>query len=304
MKGLTFFATPKPFVGHIGMIQRNAIRSWRKAVPEAEIILFGNEEGTCYVAHEMGVRHIPEIACNEFGTPLISDLFRQARESASFDFLCYINADIILLENPLDLLQRISFPNFILAGRRWNLDIREELAFSNGWGEALRERINREGKLHPASGMDYFVFPKDLFQERIPPFAVGRPCWDNWFVCQARKEKIPVVDLTQVFLIVHQNHDFAAAVRRDGAWTGPECERNLHLAGEIDHCFTVDDADWRMDTGGLKRSPFSLHSLWRFPVIYEDDPAIGWLMRPVVDMRMKFRRQLRNLLSEISQKQR
>ena len=41
---LTIFSTPKPFRGHIGVIQRNAIESWKRIHPDVEIILFGDEE--------------------------------------------------------------------------------------------------------------------------------------------------------------------------------------------------------------------------------------------------------------------
>ena len=55
---LTIFTIPKCFRGHISVIQRNAIRSWRMLRPECEIILFGDEEGMKEVAEEFGVRHI------------------------------------------------------------------------------------------------------------------------------------------------------------------------------------------------------------------------------------------------------
>ena len=42
---LTFFSTPKPFVGHIDVIQRNALRSWRQIHPDIEILLFGDDAG-------------------------------------------------------------------------------------------------------------------------------------------------------------------------------------------------------------------------------------------------------------------
>lgn len=44
-EGLTIFAMPKPFGGHIATIQKNAIRSWARLRP-AQIILFGDEPGT------------------------------------------------------------------------------------------------------------------------------------------------------------------------------------------------------------------------------------------------------------------
>jgi hypothetical protein len=61
---ITFFSTPKPFRGHIGVIQRNAIHSWRLVHPGAEVILFGNEEGAAEAAREIGALHKPEVHRN------------------------------------------------------------------------------------------------------------------------------------------------------------------------------------------------------------------------------------------------
>ena len=93
---LTIFAVPKPFEGHIGMIQRNALRSWKRLRPECQVILFGEEAGSREVVAEFGVDQIVEIAQNDFGTPLLSSVFELAEEQATRDLLCYVNADIIL----------------------------------------------------------------------------------------------------------------------------------------------------------------------------------------------------------------
>ena len=82
---ITFFTAPKPFQGHIDIIQRNAIESWLRLRPQCEVILFGDEEGIAEVARELKVRHIPEVARNEYGTPLISSLFEKAQEIARYD---------------------------------------------------------------------------------------------------------------------------------------------------------------------------------------------------------------------------
>jgi hypothetical protein len=47
---MTIFAIPKPFIGQIGVIQKNAIASWTKLSPRPEIILFGDEIGTGAIA--------------------------------------------------------------------------------------------------------------------------------------------------------------------------------------------------------------------------------------------------------------
>ena len=75
---LTLFAIPKPFLGHSETIQRNAIRSWTLLQPRPEIIVFGDDDGTKETAKEFGVHYEPEIARNDYGTPLLHDLFERA----------------------------------------------------------------------------------------------------------------------------------------------------------------------------------------------------------------------------------
>ena len=72
---LTIFAIPKAFRGHIAVIQRNAIASWMRMNPRPDVILFGTDEGTAEVARELGVQHVPTVQKNQWGTPLVGDLF-------------------------------------------------------------------------------------------------------------------------------------------------------------------------------------------------------------------------------------
>ena len=83
---LTMFSVPKAFQGHISIIQRNAIRSWLTLNPKPEIVLFGDEVGTKEVAAELGVEHLPNVRCNQYGTPLVNDVFTQVEKSPAPDF--------------------------------------------------------------------------------------------------------------------------------------------------------------------------------------------------------------------------
>src|SRR3977135_969149 len=98
---ITFFTTPKPFRGHIGVIQRNAIESWKRIHPSAEVILFGDEEGAAEAARDLRIRHIPSVKRNEHGTKYLSPIFDGARISrttisfaistaTSFSFLIFV----------------------------------------------------------------------------------------------------------------------------------------------------------------------------------------------------------------------
>jgi hypothetical protein len=96
---LTLFSAPKLFRSHTKVIQESAIESWVRLSPPCEIILCGDEEGIAGAAAHFGVRHIPDIARNEYGTPLLDDLFLKAQKVAANEIMCYINADIILMSD-------------------------------------------------------------------------------------------------------------------------------------------------------------------------------------------------------------
>ena len=58
---VTLFTAPKPFAGHIAVIQRNAMRSWAQ-LPGCELVAFGDEEGIDAMASEIGATHLPDVA--------------------------------------------------------------------------------------------------------------------------------------------------------------------------------------------------------------------------------------------------
>jgi hypothetical protein len=262
---LTIFACPKPFLGPFHTIQRNAIQSWRRLGPEVEVILMGDDEGTSEVAKEFGIHHIPDVARNQFGTPLIRSLFDRAQEKARYDRMCYVNADILLMSDFTRAVQRviIEMPKSLMVGRRWNLDLKEPIDFNANWEDWLLTEVAHRGKLYYHFGIDYFVYPKGIWGE-IPPFAVGRPGWDIWMLYRAHVLNIPMVDLTKMVSVVHQNHDYSHHPEGWlGASKGKEAKQNIKLAGEI--AYSLLDAQYCLTKKGIKRrvtpyySPFYLY---------------------------------------------
>ncbi len=253
---LTIFSIPKPFSGHINIIQRNAIESWSRLDPACEIILCGNESGIEEVATEFGAKWIPNLACNQYGTPLLNSAFDQVRQVASHHLLCYVNTDILLLKDFLEALQKIRFRRFLMVGQRWNVDITEPLDFSRiNWDKKLREYVASHGVLFSPMGIDFFVFPRDSPLGRLPSFAVGRPGWDNWFIYKTRQLCIPVIDVTETVTVVHQNHDYAHVPhRKNKTWEGPEADWNRQLMGceWWNYLFSIADATHIMTYRGLQ----------------------------------------------------
>jgi hypothetical protein len=168
---ITFFSTPKPFRGHIGIIQRNAIQSWKLVHPAAEVILFGDEEGAAEAARELGARHEPEVDRNSLGTPLLSSLFDRADRLARHARLCFLNADILLTGDFLAASERLANMHecSLMVGRRCDVNINEPWDFSKpDWDERLRSMAREHGKLRPPQWIDYFVFPRGLLSGQVP----------------------------------------------------------------------------------------------------------------------------------------
>jgi hypothetical protein len=251
---LTLFTIPKPFRGHIDLIQRNAIGSWVRLRPRCQVLVCGEEEGAREVTAQAGAEFVPEVKRNDFGTPLLSDVFALAERRARHDLLCYVNADIILLADFIEAAARVARrrKRFLMVGQRWDLDVREPLAFEEtDWEATLRARMRASGRLHPPSGSDYFVYPRGTVGQ-LPSFAVGRPAWDNWLIYRARALRVPVVDATRVTNVIHQDHDYAhVKAATDAAWEGPEAERNRELMGASDRVFTLLDATHVLTADGL-----------------------------------------------------
>jgi hypothetical protein len=255
---LTILAMPKPFRGHIGIIQRNAITSWTKLQPRPEIILFGTEVGAAECAAELGLVHIPEVARNQHGTPLLADIFLNADRRASHDLFAYVNADIILQAEFTEAVKKVreAFPRFLAVGRRTNLEVLEPLGFNEGWEANLKERIRSQGWLENPTAIDCFVFRRGTY-EQVPPLAIGRVWFDQWLIKYARKRGLPVVDLTIFAPIVHQLHDYShVAGGKESVYGGVEADENLAHYGERRHTYTILSATHLLTREGRIRRVF------------------------------------------------
>jgi hypothetical protein len=252
---LTLFAIPKAFKGHIGVIQRNAIGSWTRLKPQPEIILFGRDEGTAEVAREFGVQHIPDVAMNEFGTPLLGDLCRKAEAAARFPTIAYINSDIILLKEFVRSMEIVQprMPKSLMVSKRINFDCPEPLQFGPEWSDALKRRVETSGVDGHYSSIDIFVYPKGMYVS-VPDFALGRLWFDHWMIKAVRLQNLPVIDASLISPLVHQNHDYNHVPGgADQVWRGKEAERNFQLYGGIQHAYTLLDVTHELTRDGAIR---------------------------------------------------
>ncbi|MFX0090186.1 MAG: hypothetical protein ACFFBD_00370 [Candidatus Hodarchaeota archaeon] len=251
---ITIFSSPKPFKNdHINNIQTNAIRSWTLLKPTPEIILFGKEKGIAEISNEFNICHIEDIRYNKFGTPYLDSIFSIAQELATNEIVCYINSDIILQQDFLEAVQIVRglMDRFLIVGQRWDLDLAGELDFNSpNWAKTLTLKARRNGILHDSTAIDFFAFPSKNIG-KFPPFFLGRRFWDHWFIWRVKSLNIPIIDITSVAVVIHQNHTHNHIA--GGFMYGPEALWNKKLGGKWLYRYDIYQSSYELTAKGLRR---------------------------------------------------
>jgi hypothetical protein len=227
---------------------------------------------------------------NKHGTKYLASVYDQAQQAARNDIMCHANCDIILMGDFLWGVERVwnDCENFLMAGRRWDVDLREPLDFESlDWEEDLRSLAVRTNRQRPAQWIDYFVFRKGMFAGRIPEFVIGRPGWDNWLLWYAKSVGAAVVDASNTVMAVHQNHDYGYHPDGEaGVWEGEEAQENMRLYSR--QFATLHNATYllkarrlrRNYSGAVVRSWRRLVAAWYrvwFALLHATRPVRHWL---------------------------
>jgi len=138
-----------------------------------------------------------------------------------------------------------------MAGQRWDLDVREPIDFGDSArSEHIRKAAIGAGQQWPSQWIDYFVYPRGLYQGKILVFVIGRPSWGQWLLWWAEKSGLPVIDASDMAIPIHQNNDYS--YHPDGeqsVWQGEEAPRNYALQGGGQNYRRVEDATYRLAPG-------------------------------------------------------
>ncbi len=255
---ITIFSIPKPFKDpHIINIQTNAVLSWLNLDDEVEVILAGNDLGVVEFCEKFNISNIANVNCNEYGTPLLNSAFALVRKQAKNNLLMYVNADIILTDELLKILNFLPPKEFLIIGQRWDLNIDSLIDYTDkNWQLKLKNEIKFRGVLHPPAGSDFFIFHKNSFQD-IPTFAVGRVGWDNWMIESGLSKNMPVIDCSPLLKVIHQNHNYQ---HKGEIGYKIEDKKNLDYLNKDNHLKTIIDASYFLTIDGLKKKK----SVWYF----------------------------------------
>jgi len=225
--------------------------------PTPDVIVFGDEDGIAEACVELGVRHVPRVERNEFGTPLLNDVFAKVDKLAKFPLRCYANADIILTADFTKAVQRAagSGQPFLMSGGRSGLDVTAPLDFRcEDWEERVIAAAKAQAQFS-FWGNDYFVFTPGIYGV-VPPLAIGRAMFDAWFFEAAKAVGAKIIDASKAITAVHQNHDYRHTPTGDvnGVFIGPEADHNTAFVGSGRQWFLMDATHELTDKG--------LHRVW------------------------------------------
>lgn len=250
---LTFFTTAKPFKGHNGIIQCNALQSWKLLRSDVEVILFGDELGVAQVCAEFSLRHEPQVERHESGMKYLDFMFGRAQEIARHEYLCYSNCDIVQLPQFRLAFERIIKwkKHFLMVGRRWNMDVTDPIDFqASDWPEHIHKQAITTGFHQSQDFIDFFVFPRGLYGP-VPRLVVGRSYWDHWLVWKALSLGVPVVDCSRFLVVVHQNHSYTYHPQgKQGTNEDALAQRNMQLCANGKHLRSMHDATHAMTKSG------------------------------------------------------
>jgi hypothetical protein len=243
MNKITFVCWPKPFNDQTEYypFQKNAILSWKNLDITKNIIVIGNEDGNEEFCKKYGLIHEPEVGeLNSFGTPYLKSILKQAYKYCELgEPVCYINSDILLLEDFSTLCEwflnsDLSKENYLCAGQRWDWKTPKEIDFEDiNWEEKIKPEIFSNGDLVPPYAIDYFLHKAYSFPiENLPPLAMGRLHWDRWLVGYAVRNFPTVVDFSPLTYCIHHETSYMLDGKKTSKAnydTSEECKINCNI---------------------------------------------------------------------------
>jgi hypothetical protein len=133
------------------------------------------------------------------------------------------------------------------------LDVTQRLDFSGEWESALEERCRMEGASGGPTCIDIFVFKKGTYPQ-VPDFAIGRLWFDHWLIKAVSIAGLPIVDMSRVAPLIHQNHDYNHVPGgAEWIWKGEEAETNFRLYGGGRQSYTLSNATHELAADGRIR---------------------------------------------------
>ncbi|KAJ6249047.1 hypothetical protein M0813_00206 [Anaeramoeba flamelloides] len=185
----------------------------------------------------MEISYLP-FQTNEFGTPLLREIFRDLESLTKYKVFCMLNPKLVFTSSfPKTIKSSYDhFGKFLAVGNSHlipkKFKYNQNKIGNDYWQVSLLDKLDQSGvTLQSPTTKEYFIFSKSLFSE-IPGFAFGRKYWEDWLFQTAILRSEFVIDLSEtnrVFVFPNIDNE----KKEDDFLYQIECQRNEMNAGEL-----------------------------------------------------------------------
>jgi hypothetical protein len=148
---------------------------------------------------------------------------------------------------------------FLICGARW--DLAQGAAVPGASTSRAIQSYIREGlprgdvSLHSVTGIDYFLFRRGTL-DGLKPLIVGRGGYDAALLAYCMRFAIRLVDATETYFILHQNHDYSHVLgAREEVMLGREAQFNRTQHDIVHGSPVVSDASYVLRRNTLYYKP-------------------------------------------------
>jgi hypothetical protein len=198
-KKILLFTTAGKLEGENLMFTKASFSSWKKQ--NLDVVLFG-EPFHKELCDEYGFILDINYERDEFGLPIVRDLYLSSQRYKGYDVYCFTNGDIIFHNSILDSINAITFDNFLAVGQRIDVFNLPEIDYLTESIKDIEDKLSKcSQELHNPGGIDYFAFTPGFWDlNNMPDFSKARNRYDHWLVGYGLTEgNGPVIDLTKTF---------------------------------------------------------------------------------------------------------
>lgn len=208
---VVIFSTFKPFIKDFIVEQTNALHSWKNLRCKPKIVIIGNDLGVENICKKEKVINHKEVKKNEYGTPLVQDIFENGWKYANENDICiFVNGDIILTNSLCDGLEKFvkEYPNYnklnyLITSIRYDWYNFKQIDFANpNWESHINQDM--KGEYSPPSAIDIFIHRKGTINF-IPDYSgIAKMSYDSLIMAHANKHFDVTINATKIIKIYHQ----------------------------------------------------------------------------------------------------
>jgi len=236
---LSFISAFREFEGEQDRIQQSCMYSWK--ANGIKVFVPINEEGIKEKCGEDitlvgGVQTGRDLGFNN-RCPVVKDLILKALPLIETETVALINSDIII-DQDFSVKVKEIFNKYgqdiFMVGARKDIDLK---IFINT-RETYLQVLSQEREIHnPSTSSDIFIASKAIWlriANEMPPFLLGRFCWDNWLHLYAMENNLRKYNCSNALLLLHCEHGYRHIEIQENAGEGDAAstQYNVELFGK------------------------------------------------------------------------